>query len=171
MSMSELLALPVAVDLRTAARALGITANRAYELVRTGAFPCPVKRYGREWRVSRASIFRELDLDPLVVSRRGDAVGSNTAPASGRRLDNTIRAHPDSLAATVSNAGYTDVGLDALDLLTVPQVADLLGVSPRTVRRLIYSAELKSVKIGTAVRVAPEDLAAYIAGLRQAEPG
>ncbi len=68
MSMEELLALPTAVDLRTAARALGIPANRAYELVQLGKFPCPVKRYGREWRVSRASIFRELDLDPLTVA-------------------------------------------------------------------------------------------------------
>jgi hypothetical protein len=68
MSMAELLALPVAVPLLTAARALGITANRAYELVRLDEFPCPVRRYGREWRVSRASIFRELDLDPAMVA-------------------------------------------------------------------------------------------------------
>ena len=68
MTMAELLALPVAVDLRTAARALRITANQAYVLVRVGKFPVPVKRYGREWRVSRASIFRELDLDPAMVT-------------------------------------------------------------------------------------------------------
>jgi hypothetical protein len=68
MTMDELLALPVAVDLKTAARALGIVPNRAYELVALGTFPCPVKRYGREWRVSRASIFRELDLDPAMTA-------------------------------------------------------------------------------------------------------
>jgi hypothetical protein len=67
MAMEELIALPVAVDLRTAARALGITESRAYELARLDKFPVPVKRYGREWRVSRASILRELDLDPLMV--------------------------------------------------------------------------------------------------------
>lgn len=72
MEMKELLALPVAVDLRTAARALGITANTAYAMVGNDTFPCPVRRYGREWRVSRASIFRELDLDPLMVA--ADAV-------------------------------------------------------------------------------------------------
>ena len=71
MTMGELLQLPVAVDLRTAARALGITEGRAYELVRLGKFPVPVKRYGREWRVSRASIFRELDLDPAMVAAPG----------------------------------------------------------------------------------------------------
>ena len=67
MSMKDLLNLPVSVDLRTAARALGITAGQAYELVRLGEFPVPVRRYGRNWRVSRASILRELDLDPLMV--------------------------------------------------------------------------------------------------------
>lgn len=29
----------------------------------------------------------------------------------------------------MSDSGYTDVGVEALHLLTVPQVADLLGVS------------------------------------------
>jgi len=67
MTMEELIALPVAVDLRTAARALGITESRAYELARSGEFPVPLRRYGREWRASRASILRELDLDPLMV--------------------------------------------------------------------------------------------------------
>lgn len=68
MSMVELLQLPVSVDLRTAARALGIASSgKAYEMVRLSQFPVPVRRYGREWRVSRASILRELDLDPLMV--------------------------------------------------------------------------------------------------------
>jgi Helix-turn-helix domain len=66
MTMAELRKMPTAVDLQTAARALRITANRAYTLAREGKFPVPVKRYGREWRVSRASIFRELDLDPFM---------------------------------------------------------------------------------------------------------
>jgi excisionase family DNA binding protein len=162
MGMEELLALPVAVDLPTAARALGITANRAYELVRNGTFPCPVKRYGREWRVSRASIFRELDLDPLMVSGHGNPVGDDIAPAlAARALD----SEP---TAAVSESGYIDVGPDTLQLLAIPQVADLLGVSSKTVQRLVSSGELPSVRIGTRVRIAPEDLAAYIARLRGA---
>ena len=168
MSMQELLALPVAVDLRTAARALGITANRAYELVRTGAFPCPVKRYGREWRVSRASIFRELDLDPLMASGHGNAAGDTTAPApAGQQHGPSRKAIRDDEPMTaVRDSGYMDVGPDALQLLEVPQVADLLGVSSRTVRRLVYSGKLSSVKIGKLLRISPEDLAAYIARLR-----
>ena len=68
MMLDELLQLPVSVDLRTAARALGITANKAYELAGKGQFPCPLRRDGRNWRVSRASIFRELDLDPAMAA-------------------------------------------------------------------------------------------------------
>jgi excisionase family DNA binding protein len=73
----------------------------------------------------------------------------------------------------VSDPGYTDVGLDALRLLKVPQVATILGVSDKTVWRLVASGELPSVKIGQARRVVPEDLAAYIARLRRgaSEPG
>lgn len=67
MTMRELLALPVITDLRTAARALGIPENRAYRLARSGGFPCEVKRYGHEWSVPRAGIFRELGLDPAMV--------------------------------------------------------------------------------------------------------
>jgi hypothetical protein len=69
MTMRELLDLPVAVDLRTAARALRITANQAYALVAADKFPVPVKRYGREWRVARADILRELGLDPAMTAQ------------------------------------------------------------------------------------------------------
>lgn len=66
--------------------------------------------------------------------------------------------------------GYTDVGIDALGLLTVQQAADLLKVSVRTVRRLIAVGELRPVRIGAAVRIAPEDLTAYIDTLRSSPP-
>ena len=60
-----------------------------------------------------------------------------------------------------------EVGVEALDLLTVKEVAKRLRVSEVTVRRLIYAEEkepgtgLESVKIGAARRVAPEALVAY----------
>lgn len=66
---------------------------------------------------------------------------------------------------------YLEVGEDALDLLRVPQVAKRLGISEASVWRLASSGELKSLKIGRARRVAPEDIAAYIAGLRQGASG
>ncbi|MHB2169516.1 helix-turn-helix domain-containing protein [Alsobacter sp. R-9] len=44
-------------------------------------------------------------------------------------------------------------------LLTVSDVADVLRVSTRTVRRLIKSGALASVTVGRSVRVRAEDLA------------
>jgi excisionase family DNA binding protein len=66
--------------------------------------------------------------------------------------------------------GYTDVGMETLGLLTVKQAANLLKVSDRTVRRLVYSGKLKQVRIGTALRIAPEDLTAFIDTLRNSPP-
>ena len=66
----------------------------------------------------------------------------------------------------------TDVGPEALDLLTVKEVAQRLRVSVKTVRRLVDAgrsqpgAGLESVRIGTAVRVAPEAVIAYKERLR-----
>jgi excisionase family DNA binding protein len=46
---------------------------------------------------------------------------------------------------------------------TVEGVADILNVSPRTVRRLIRKKVLKSYKFGTARRIASSDFQALIA--------
>lgn len=64
---------------------------------------------------------------------------------------------------------YVEVGEEALDLLRVPEAARRMSLSARTVWRLIYSGELESVKIGRARRVAPDDVAAYIARLRRGD--
>lgn len=48
-------------------------------------------------------------------------------------------------------------------LMTVPGAADHLGVSVRTLRRLIERGDLPSVRVGRSRRVDPEDLEAYIA--------
>ena len=61
----------------------------------------------------------------------------------------------------------TDVGPEALDLLTVGEVATRLRVSARTVWRLVDAERkqpgtgLESVKVGALVRVAPEAVIAY----------
>ncbi len=59
MNEDEVQALPVVVDLPTAARVLGLGRNTAYELVRSGAWPTPVLRLGRLIKVPRSSL---LDL-------------------------------------------------------------------------------------------------------------
>ena len=47
-------------------------------------------------------------------------------------------------------------------LLRIPQVAEGLGVSARTVRRLIARHELVACRLGRSVRVHPDDLATYV---------
>lgn len=65
-----------------------------------------------------------------------------------------------------------EVGEEALDLLTVKEVAKRLGVSEVTVRRRIYTWDkepgtgLEPTRIGTAVRVAPEAIDDYLRRLR-----
>jgi len=59
-----------------------------------------------------------------------------------------------------------DAGEEALDLLTVREVAQRLRVSQTTVWRLVASGELESVKIGAARRIPPEAVLAYKAKLR-----
>lgn len=60
MSLAELEALPVAVDLETAGRAFGIGRTKAHELARSGAFPCRVLRAGAKYRVPRTAILEAL---------------------------------------------------------------------------------------------------------------
>lgn len=63
MSTEELLALPVSFDLETAGRAFGLGRTKSHELARAGEFPCPVRRLGRRYRVTKADLFRELGLN------------------------------------------------------------------------------------------------------------
>jgi hypothetical protein len=60
MSMAELQALPVSVDIVTAGRAFGLGQEKSYELAKQGEFPCPVLRVGRRYRVTRHHLFEAL---------------------------------------------------------------------------------------------------------------
>jgi excisionase family DNA binding protein len=68
----------------------------------------------------------------------------------------------------------TEVGDEALDLLTVDEVAAHLRLSSKTVRRLIAAerkrpgAGLEAVKIGSSLRVPPEAVIEYKKRLRAA---
>jgi hypothetical protein len=46
MTLAELLAMPVTVDIVTGARALGLCRSTGYELARRGEFPCRVLHVG-----------------------------------------------------------------------------------------------------------------------------
>ena len=64
LTRAELLALPVVVDVSTAARALGLGRSTAYELARRDEFPCPVLRVGSSYRVPTAGLLRVLGIEP-----------------------------------------------------------------------------------------------------------
>jgi hypothetical protein len=74
MTTAELMALPVAVDLETAGRALGIGRTKAHELTRQGQFPCRVVKVGPKYRVPRSALFEVLGIDPAAAhAPPGDA--------------------------------------------------------------------------------------------------
>lgn len=63
LSFTEMFDLPVSVDLRTAARALGIGSTTAYRLIRDSEFPCPVLRVGRRYVIPTTELMRTLGIE------------------------------------------------------------------------------------------------------------
>ena len=55
-------------------------------------------------------------------------------------------------------------------LLTVPEVAALLRLSPRSIRRLIDDGRLPIVRLGRAIRIRPQDVEALVASSGQGRP-
>ena len=73
MTLAELLAMPVTVDIGTAARALGLGRSTGYELARRGEFPCRVLHVGSSYRVPTAELLRLLGIDPGELRLRSPA--------------------------------------------------------------------------------------------------
>lgn len=63
LTRDELLALPAAIDLPTAGRALGIGRNKAFELAQRGEFPVRVLRLGNSYRVPTAEVLKALGIN------------------------------------------------------------------------------------------------------------
>jgi predicted DNA-binding transcriptional regulator AlpA len=59
----ELVDLPPAVDVQTAAAVLGLSRTAAYELIRVGGWPTPVLRLGRLIRVPTAPLLALLGVE------------------------------------------------------------------------------------------------------------
>jgi hypothetical protein len=64
MTREELLALPVAVDLDTANRALTIGRSTGYALAKRDEYPVTVLKLGNAYRVVTAELHRLLGMDP-----------------------------------------------------------------------------------------------------------
>jgi excisionase family DNA binding protein len=83
LTYAEALALPVTVDVTTAARALGLGRSTAYELARRNEFPCRVLRIGSTYRIPTADLLRTLGIEPPAQRSPTE----NPAPsAHSRRL-------------------------------------------------------------------------------------
>jgi hypothetical protein len=63
MTADELLALPVAIDLDTANRALGIGRSTGYGLAKAGQYPVTVLRLGSAYRVVTSELLKLLGLE------------------------------------------------------------------------------------------------------------
>ena len=75
-------ALPAVIDVETAGRLLGLGRSAAYQLVKDGAWPTPVLRLGRRWRVVTAPLLALLGIEGLEPSPAGATLpASPTAPA------------------------------------------------------------------------------------------
>lgn len=59
----ELAALGATVNVPTAAPYLGIAANKAYELIKSGEWPTPVLRMGKKIRIPVAELARVLGVE------------------------------------------------------------------------------------------------------------
>lgn len=78
LNRDELLQLPAMIDLATAARALGVGRTKAYELAKSGAFPCPVLRIGTTYRVRTADLLRLVGIERQQRDREDPPARTDT---------------------------------------------------------------------------------------------
>ncbi|OON74935.1 helix-turn-helix domain-containing protein [Streptomyces tsukubensis] len=67
LSFGEAFDLPLVVDLRTAARALGLCPATAYKLIHQGGFPCRLLRLGWQYRIPTADLPWALGIEERPV--------------------------------------------------------------------------------------------------------
>jgi len=69
------------------------------------------------------------------------------------------------MTAEVGGIRYGTGGLDTRrGVLTVGQAAEYIGVSPRTLRRMLEARRIRFLKIGSLVRLYVPDLDDFLAG-------
>jgi excisionase family DNA binding protein len=81
-----------------------------------------------------------------------------------RRTSNPPRSPTSKAASHTTGIGIRDRPLTRLR--TINEAAELLNVSPRTVRRLIEAGALPVHRFGRLVRIADPDLATFLAASR-----
>jgi excisionase family DNA binding protein len=84
-------------------------------------------------------------------------------------MESNVNA-PDKNASTSAPSGYAParrLRREAIEFFTIPEVAERLNVSTRTVRRWIMRGELIAYRLGSVVRIAESDLRAFLARYRE----
>lgn len=87
LSFGEAFDLPLAVDLRTAARALGLCPATAYKLIQQDSFPFPVLRLGWQYRIPTADMLRTLGIEERPVYAADLRAGADFAEQRDRATE------------------------------------------------------------------------------------
>lgn len=64
LSLADINALPVVMDVVSAGKVLGLGRTKSYELAKTGRFPCRLIRVGKSYLVPTAELLALLGLHP-----------------------------------------------------------------------------------------------------------
>lgn len=90
-------------------------------------------------------------------------VTNQSTPVNGERADReSLRAQIDRLTRQIERLRESLESPDTPQMLTKEEVADLLGVSERTVDKLIAANELQSLKIRRSRRIPAEAVESYV---------
>ena len=63
--------------------------------------------------------------------------------------------------------GVRPVGSETLRLLTLPEVADLLRLSEKTVRRLVAARRMPCVRLGRQLRFVQSDIVRWVSARKE----
>ena len=90
------------------------------------------------------------------------AADTESGQESARNLVQEAKGPLASKDAAANDQGVRPLGTQDPRLLTVVEVAEVLGVGRSKVYELLYRGELKSVKIGSSRRVRYSDLGDFV---------
>lgn len=93
LSFGEAFDLPLAVDVRTAARAFGLCPATAYKLIRQDVFPCTVLRLGWQYRIPTAELLRTLGIEERPVYPADLRAGADFAERRDRPTEFDLEDH------------------------------------------------------------------------------
>ncbi len=101
-----------------------------------------------------------------------DPTGDSMMPTKVTALDNSKPGRSRDHGSTAKRAGTTHLTSESAlpRLLSIDEVADHLGITPRHIRRLVAERRIPYVKVGRFVRFDPSSVMSWLDGARR-EPG